>query len=108
MQFNEYQQKAKVTAIYPKDIGLYYVALGLSSECGEVAGVIKKIMRDNLGNVSNEKREKIFGELSDVLWYMAMLCEELGFNLDDIAEYNIKKLYSRKERGVLGGDGDDR
>jgi len=100
----EYQDKAKVTAIFPKEKALEYLALGLSSESGEVAGKIKKIIRDK----SKLNPTDLGAEIGDVLWYCALLAEELNLNLGKIMENNIDKLYSRKERGVLGGSGDNR
>ena len=100
----EYQDKAKVTAIFPKEKALEYLALGLSSESGEVAGKVKKIIRDK-GKLN---RQDLGAEIGDVLWYCALLAEELNLNLGKIMENNIDKLYSRKERGVLGGSGDNR
>jgi NTP pyrophosphatase (non-canonical NTP hydrolase) len=100
----EYQDKAKVTAIFPKEKALEYLALGLSSESGEVAGKIKKIIRDK----SKLNPTNLGAEIGDVLWYCALLAEELNLNLGKIMENNIDKLYSRKERGVLGGSGDNR
>ena len=43
LSFNEYQSKAKETALYP-NVGKnpYYPALGLSGEAGEIANKIKK------------------------------------------------------------------
>ena len=100
----EYQDKAKVTAIFPKEKALEYLALGLSSESGEVAGKMKKIIRDK----SKLNKQDLGAEIGDVLWYCAVLAEELNLNLGKIMENNIDKLYSRKERGVLGGSGDNR
>ena len=85
-----------------------YPTLGLASEAGEVAGKVKKIMRDDSGVVSDEKREDIKSELGDVLWYVSQCATEFGLSLDDIAQANIEKLFSRKDRGVLGGSGDGR
>ena len=39
-----------------------------------------------------------------MLWYVAQLATELRLDLDDIAKANLEKLFSRKERGVLGGE----
>jgi NTP pyrophosphatase (non-canonical NTP hydrolase) len=109
MTFNEYQKEARKTAIYP-NIGdnLVYPTLGLVGEAGEIAEKIKKIIRDNDGIVSEEKRGEIAKELGDVLWYLSQLANEMGFGLNEIAEINIKKLKSRAERGKLGGSGDNR
>jgi NTP pyrophosphatase (non-canonical NTP hydrolase) len=55
---------------------------------------IKKIIRDDGGEVLPEKKKEIEKELGDVLWYMTQLATELGLSLEDIAEKNIEKLYS--------------
>ncbi len=100
----EYQDNAKKTAIFPKEKALEYLALGLSSESGEVAGKMKKIIRDK----SKLNKQDLGAEIGDVLWYCAVLASELGLNLGKIMENNIEKLHSRKARGVLGGSGDNR
>jgi len=87
---------------------LYYPTLGLAGEAGEISNKVKKIMRDDCGVVTDEKREDLIGELGDVMWYLAALATELGIDLDEVAEKNIEKLFSRKERGKLQGSGDDR
>jgi NTP pyrophosphatase (non-canonical NTP hydrolase) len=43
-----------------------------------------------------------------VLWYVAQIATELGLDLNEIAEQNLEKLLSRKQRGVLSGSGDER
>ena len=107
MNFNAYQKAALSTAIYPDKV--IYTALGLASEAGEVAGKVKKILRDRGGNfLGAEFREAVKDELGDVLWYVAALAADLGLKLDDIAQANLDKLADRVERGVIGGSGDDR
>lgn len=108
MDFSKYQELASDTAIYPDFARIIYPALGLVNEAGEVAGKIKKVIRDNKGNFSQEHREKIADELGDVLWYISALASDLGMDLNNIAKNNILKLESRKERNVLGGSGDNR
>jgi NTP pyrophosphatase (non-canonical NTP hydrolase) len=108
MTLDEYQEQAKTTAIPLGDKGLFYASLGLSAEAGEVANKVKKILRDDNGVLSDEKREAIASELGDVLWYAADLATELGVKLEDVAEQNLSKLKSRQERGQLQGSGDNR
>jgi NTP pyrophosphatase (non-canonical NTP hydrolase) len=48
------------------------------------------------------------GELSDILWYISSICDTLGLKMEDVATYNIEKLKSRRDRGVLHGSGDNR
>jgi len=109
MDFNEYQQKSRKTAVYPA-IGhaVIYPTLGLTNEAGEVAGKVKKIFRDKGGVIGEAEIAALKGELGDVLWYLAQVSTELGISLDDVAQENITKLYSRLERGKIGGDGDNR
>jgi len=109
MTFQEYQDEARKTAIYPnKDNNFIYPTLGLAGEAGEVAEKIKKVIRDGNGIVSEEKKEEITKELGDVLWYVANLSKELGISLETVAERNIEKLKSRQDRNQLQGSGDNR
>jgi NTP pyrophosphatase (non-canonical NTP hydrolase) len=107
--FDLYQDKADETAIYPnKGDNLYYPALGLAGEAGEVCEKVKKIMRDKGGVLSEEDALEISKELGDVLWYLSALACEINVALSTVAEDNIDKLHSRKERGMLQGSGDNR
>lgn len=109
MNFEEYQIKSRKTAKYP-DAGnnFIYPTLGLAGESGEIAEKIKKVLRDSGGVVSDEAKDALKLELGDVLWYVSQLAAELGLSLENIAEANIEKLYSRMERSKLQGSGDNR
>lgn len=107
VDMDEYQKATKATAIYPKETALPYLTLGLASEAGEVAGKYKKVIRDTK-EITPEWTEMIKSEIGDVLWYCARLSDELGLSLSEIAQANISKLTDRKDRGVLGGSGDNR
>ena len=87
---------------------IVYPTVGLVNETGEVAGKIKKIFRDQNGQITEENRQSLKNELGDVLWYLTQICTELGLTLEEVAETNITKLSSRQERDKLGGDGDNR
>lgn len=108
MNFDEYQAAADKTAIYPDAEAIEYLVLGLASEAGEVAGKLKKIIRDYDGSVGVHEKSVLAAELGDVLWYVAMLALELDVPLSKLAADNINKLESRRVRGVLGGSGDNR
>ena len=85
----QYQLKAKDTAIFPKQMALEYLALGLTSESGEIAGKIKKIIRDK----TKLDKEDLGAEIGDVLWYCAMLASEMNVSLGKIMDNNLEKLY---------------
>lgn len=108
MQIHEYLQYTDQTAIYPqagtgKDLELYYLSLGLVSESGEVAGKIKKLIRDGKLNQGD-----LAYELGDVFWYLVRLCEAIGYSPENVMEININKLLKRKENGTIQGNGDHR
>jgi NTP pyrophosphatase (non-canonical NTP hydrolase) len=104
-----YEMKAGQTAIFPKHKALEYLALGLTSEAGEVAGKVKKLIRDGEDMEGFElKKIAIASEIGDVLWYCAMLAKEVGVPLNDIMKENLRKLHGRKVRGTLHGSGDNR
>lgn len=110
MDFNNYQFRAAKTAIYPKEglQGLLYTSLGLVSEAGEVAGKVKKILRDDQSVISPDRHEQLVDEIGDVLWYCAMFADELGITLGYAAMRNIDKLEDRMNRGKIQGSGDNR
>jgi NTP pyrophosphatase (non-canonical NTP hydrolase) len=117
MQLNAYQNKAYKTKAYPDDLAFEYLGLKLASEAGEVAGKIGKIILkmhrgqlapDNQTPEAAAAREAVKYELGDVLWYVACLAKEMGVSLKEVAESNLEKLESRKARGTLIGDGDNR
>lgn len=106
MNFEEYQKEARTTCAYVQKI--IYPTLGLCGEAGEVAEKIKKMLRDDNGILTQERKESIIFEIGDTLWYIANLCEDLNIKMEDVAIANLQKLKSRKERNLIKGDGDNR
>ena len=102
MTFDEYQKFARSTAIYPKECKVTYPTLGLCGEAGEVAEKVKKNIRDG------KSLDGVGLELGDVLWYISALADDLGVTLEEVAQANVDKLTSRKERNMIGGSGDNR
>lgn len=107
--FQDYQDESRKTwGIIAVDHPIVYPTLGLANEAGEVAGKIKKIFRDKGGVISEADREALKYELGDVLWYLTQICTELDLTLAEVAGANIEKLASRKARGQINGEGDNR
>lgn len=113
---NDYQTAARKTA---QGNSLDHFVMGLTEEAGEVAGVMKRFHRGDesyrlYNRVSYEyeitpfAKEKLKGEAGDVLWYVAMIADELGITLEELAQYNIDKLADRMKRNVITGSGDNR
>jgi NTP pyrophosphatase (non-canonical NTP hydrolase) len=108
MDIKDYQLFTRTVAVYPGagEQGfpeINYLVLGLTSEAGEVAGKLKKVIRGD-----NVAPESFLSEVSDVLWYLARIADNLGLTLEDIADYNVAKLTKRKELDTIKGEGDQR
>lgn len=121
MTFEEYEEAAGLTAIYPNrgsQLGLAYVALKMNGEAGEFAEHIGKAMRDDefaqlrthrhYVMLTEERRELLIKEVGDVLWYLAAAAHDLGTDLSTIAQVNVDKLKDRYNRNALQGSGDNR
>lgn len=102
MTFNEYQEFARSTSIYPQKNKVIYPTLGLCGEAGEVAEKVKKSIRDG------KSLEGVGLELGDVLWYISALADDLGVTLEEVAQANVDKLKSRMIRNKIKGSGDNR
>jgi NTP pyrophosphatase (non-canonical NTP hydrolase) len=112
--FDAYQIWARRLATYPgvDKLLLWYPAVKLAGEAGEVSDKVGKLWRDHRfaygTELTLEQRLELLKELGDVLWYVADLANSLNTSLSTVARLNIEKLESRKTRGVLGGSGDNR
>ena len=80
----------------------------MTGEAGEVANKVKKIIRD--GTIENHEGliQEISSEIGDCLWYIAVLADDVGIKLSDIANANLIKLANRKKKGTIHGSGDTR
>ena len=117
MELNDYQQKAMSTCL-PSCNNISYMALGLGGEMGELQGKLAKHIRKGniviegnemkVVNLSDGDMHDLLAEIGDCLWFCAGITSVLGQKLNDIAEGNVAKLASRKQRGVLDGNGDNR
>jgi len=106
--FKEYQKESLKTAIFPPGRSLEYLFLGICGESGEIAEKAKKAIRDKNGIITGEDKEAMKKELGDVLWYISQIATELDLELEDIANENLIKLFSRLERNKIQGEGDNR
>lgn len=103
MSFDEYQEKAWNCAM-PTAKTTQYLLPGLAGEVGELSSLFAKYQRDGTALDCSS----IAKELGDILWFVSTIAFYYGISLADIAEANIEKLESRKQRGVIGGSGDNR
>ena len=99
-----------------------YMSYGLTAEVGEFMDKVAKAVRKNRaviewnklhGNPLNapefdELRDGLKAELGDCLWFIAGIADNLGWDLEAVAQMNLDKLADRQRRGVIIGNGDNR
>ena len=103
MTFDSYQARARLTAVYQDK---FYPIASLMVESAELSDLfIKPMLR---GDNKQIDRHDIVSEAGDVLWNLAMLLRDNGVDFSEVAQYNLSKLQSRAERGVIQGSGGDR
>ena len=97
MNFNDYQKEALRTerGMNKELPRVLNGALGLSGEAGEFADILKK----HYFQGHTFDREHLAKELGDVLWYIAIAADSIGYDLDVIADMNVKKLQARYPNG---------
>lgn len=124
MTLNEYQEKAMSTCMDSCN-NFSYMMLNLVGEVGELSSKVAKMIRKGkfeIGGESNlrvdikvmngddietiDKELKL--EAGDIAWQLAGLCKVLGWSLEEVCQANLDKLASRKARGVIDGNGDER
>lgn len=103
MYMNDYQDQAMSFRLPSANEA--YALYGLMGEVGEFYGALAKSIRDKDGEIDAGLVRK---ELGDILWFVAAVAHDFGFDLGEIAQENVQKLSSRKERGVIQGSGDNR
>ena len=117
MNLNEYQEKAMTTCM-DSSRNFSYMFLNLVGEVGEFASKVAKFIRKDKAGIENDilmmcgchtdDVEELKKEAGDILWQLSGLCTVMGWSLDDVAQQNLDKLQSRKQRNVIDGNGDNR
>ena len=75
--------------------GILNACLGLSGEVGEFNDMIKKwIFHEKELDIDHLEKE-----CGDILWYIALMCNSFGWNMDEVMQMNIDKLQARYPNG---------
>ncbi len=96
MDLKEYQKLCRTTAknFDDKEKEILTWGLGIAGEAGDVAGCIKKSFSHG-----DDQKSGIKENLGDTMWYIAMICDFFGWEMEDILEGNIEKLQKRHPKG---------
>lgn len=71
---------------------------GLAGEAGEIGDLWKKLKFHNK-ELSEENRQKLVDELSDVCWYAMQAAIALDVDMDEVIRHNVEKLRARHPHG---------
>lgn len=107
MKVNEYQHKALRTEADPfkikdrlresnlRQVRLLVATLGLTSDAGEVAGLVQKSIEYG----RNLDMDKLKEELGDCLWRLVQAADAAGFTMEEVMQANLSKLKARYPDG---------
>jgi NTP pyrophosphatase (non-canonical NTP hydrolase) len=70
-----------------------HAVLGILTESAELAQTLLKGVF--AGGFSDDDRLNLLLELGDLLWYLALLCDDLGFSIESVMSANLAKLQKR-------------
>lgn len=123
LTLNQYQEQAMSTCMDSCN-NYSYMMDNLAAEVGEFSGKIAKAKRKKMirftedGNIEFTEdvtigegldfHTELMKEAGDILWQLSGLCHVFGWSLADVGQGNLDKLASRKQRGVIDGNGDNR
>jgi NTP pyrophosphatase (non-canonical NTP hydrolase) len=97
LNFTEYQIQARRTVPEFKNFNekMLNAAMGLVGESGEVMDLLKKERFQGHKVLATEYAN----ELGDIMWYLNLMADAIGYTLEEIAEMNIEKLKKRYPEG---------
>lgn len=109
LTLQEFSDGCHRTSTYTDDaISHGALIAGFAEEAGEVAGLWKRLYRDNGGAWSQELKRKMALEVADCMWYGMAIIRSLGYTPDEVANMLFEKLNRRAANGTLHGEGSDR
>lgn len=97
MRLDTYQSLTHITAVYPAEHSIPYLALGLTGEAGELSELMC------LAQYTSSKREAVALEMGDVIWYLSELASKLGLQLSDLAVTSTLSLSNYDKRHLALG-----
>lgn len=122
LTLDQYQESAMRTCM-PSCDNISYMLLNLVGEVGEFCSKLAKDIRKGNVKIDNnemcftpqvssaeglERLEEYKKEGGDMLWQLFGVFSAMGWKANDMGVGNLEKLASRKQRGVIDGDGDNR
>lgn len=109
MELNEFSDACHTTNNYSQDAidrGILFV--GMAEESGEANGKFKRMVRDDGGKWTCDRKREAVMECMDTIWYAVENIRSLGYTFEEAASLLIYKLADRNARGVISGEGDKR
>ena len=97
MTFEEYQTvatKVPLSLRNNRDRILLPVT-GLQEEAGKIGSLLTAASASGKFSLTEKQQSELKERLSDVLWFVALLCGETGIGMQDAALNSVKQLQTR-------------
>lgn len=95
--FSEYQMRAvKVPAALRNNRDrIDLPVMGLQEDSGKIGLLLAKALSTGKLSMTSEQAHEVKDRMADVLWYLALLCDEMGLSMEDVANHGIALLQER-------------
>lgn len=93
MNLKDYQKiSIKGLAIQNKSVAaLAHRTLGLNGEAGIISNAMKKVIRDNNGQLSGDDKALLLEKIGDTLFYLVALADFADIPIEKIMSVNAEK-----------------
>lgn len=96
----EFQTQTRNFANYPLDLGPYYTILGIYDELGNLSEKLRVSLKDSAGQFTERESQKIMISIGDVMYYLACMCNDMGFNMNDVLDLCLRKQNLIKQKTI--------
>jgi hypothetical protein len=98
--FKEYQALAAKVPLSLRNNRdrINFPALGLQAEAGKIGSLLATAFASGKFKLTQENQAKFKDSFADILWFLALLCDETGIEMQDVAAHSIAQLQARAKR----------
>jgi NTP pyrophosphatase (non-canonical NTP hydrolase) len=98
MEVHEYQSLLDNYAMYPEELGPFYLILNTQESVGELSKKLKEFMAKDIIEIDNRDKTNLSITIGDIIANLTLMATSLDLDLQDILSINIRKLSLLKSK----------
>ena len=97
MTFREYSDELRNYHFHPLDLSTIYDYFSLSQTIGQISEKMKAMLESS-ESMSEIDKQKMAISLGDIIMWATFMIFDMGLNIDDTIELNLKKCLLMKKK----------